>query len=86
MPDALHDLPIADPSLFFVCRLCARMAEQMAQGASVCRLACGGPRKGLVYPEYLGPLTASWLRGNCVVCGAFAAHRVEVHGKGEVGA
>lgn len=77
---------VADPSLFFICRMCARMADQIAQGSTVCRLACGGPRKGRAYPEYRGPLPPSWLRAHCAVCGDPAAHRVEVHGRGEVGA
>jgi len=86
MPDVTPALPVADRSLFLVCRMCARMGEQAALGSAVCRLACGGPRKGLAYPEYRGPLLDSWRRNHCVVCGGIAAHRVEVHGRGEVGA
>lgn len=78
-------LPVGDPHLFFVCRMCTRMAEQLAQGSETCRLDCGGPRKGKAYPLYAGPLTPSWIESHCVLCGDPAQRRVEVHGQGSVG-
>lgn len=78
-------LPVGDPSLYMVCRMCTRMAEQVEQGRINCHLECGGPRKGMAYPLYRGPLSVSWIRDNCVVCGDPAQKRLEVHGQGEVG-
>lgn len=79
-------LPVADPSLYMVCRMCTRMAEQADRDVAQCLLDCGGPRKGKAYPLYAGPLPESWRRSNCVVCGDPAQRRIEVHGQGEVGA
>lgn len=79
-------LPVADSSLYLICRMCTRMAEQVAKGLENCQLDCGGPRKGKAYPLYGGPLPESWRRSNCVVCGEIAQRRIEVHGHGEVGA
>ena len=79
-------LPVADSSLYEICRLCTKMAEQVDRGLDSCRLDCGGPRKGKAYPLYAGPLSESWRRSHCVVCGEPAQRRLEVHGKGEVGA
>jgi len=78
-------LPVGDPHLFFVCRMCTRMAEQIEQGAEHCKLDCGGPRKGKAYPLYAGPLTPSWVESHCVLCGDAAQRRIEVHGQGSVG-
>jgi len=82
----MNNLPLADKTLFAVCRFCERMAEQLAHGATRCLLACGGPTKGLAYPLYRGPLPRAWLAAHCVVCEAPAQKQVEVHGQGMVGA
>lgn len=73
-------LPVADPSLFFVCRFCTRMAEQMDKGQKVCALRCGGPRKGMTFPLYEGPVTRSFLKSHCYVCFRDAEMMVAVKG------
>lgn len=75
-------LPVPDKSLFFTCRMCVRMAEQWEKGEKVCHLKCGGPRKGLTFPQYAGPLTATYLRDHCFVCGSPAEMRVAVKTEG----
>ena len=63
MPEAKKppQLPVGPPDLVFVCRMCTKLAEQLSQGADRCRLKCGGPKKGMAFPMYAGPLTDRWL-------------------------
>lgn len=71
-------LPVADPSLFFLCRLCTRMLEQIEKGIKVCQYECGGPKKGLAFPFYQGPLTSGAIGMNCFVCGQEAELKLKV--------
>lgn len=73
-----NNLPVNDRSLFFICRMCTNMAEQWDKGQKVCQLKCGGPKKGMEYPLYKGPMTASFIQAHCFVCGDTAEMRVEV--------
>jgi hypothetical protein len=75
-----QSLPVPDKALYFVCRMCRHMAEQWDKGEKVCHLKCGGPRKGLTFPLYSGPMTRSYLRDHCFVCGNPAEMRMEVKG------
>jgi hypothetical protein len=65
-------LPIPAKELIFVCRMCSRMAEQWAKGQTQCAEKCGGPRKGMTFPMYRGPMTSSYIRNYCFVCGECA--------------
>ena len=65
-------LPIPAKELIFICRMCTRMAEKWAQGQTQCREQCGGPRKGMSFPMYSGPMTPSYIRNYCFVCGEVA--------------
>lgn len=58
--------------------MCVRLAEQIAQGADRCHLKCGGPRKGMLFPLYEGPLVESWLAAHCFVCGVDASQSFEI--------
>lgn len=71
-------LPIKDPSLFFICRLCTKMAAQWEKGETVCHLKCGGPKKGMDFPLYQGPLPPATLAVNCFVCGQGATCKIKV--------
>jgi len=72
-------LPVGPGDLVFACRMCTKMAEQIAQGATHCQLAlCGGPRRGLAFPLYAGPLTDGWFKQNCYMCGQPAAKKLRV--------
>ena len=85
MPDLTPGLPVPIPGLFDVCRMCARMAEQFDRGFESCARMCGGPSKGMAYPLYSGPLTASWIADHCAVCGELAERKLDVAGAGTVG-
>ncbi len=78
----VNGLPVPDKSLYFVCRMCSRMAEQWAQGQKVCQLKCGGPKKGLAYPMYHGPMTGNYLKSHCFVCGSPAEMEITVNPDG----
>lgn len=71
-------LPIPDDHLVFVCRYCTKLAEMWDKGEKVCHLQCGGPKKGMTFPLYQGPMTWSYLRDHCYVCGDPAEVRVEI--------
>ena len=62
-------LPVPAKELVFVCRMCSRMAEQWAKGQKTCNEPCGGPRKGMTFPLYSGPMTPSYIKDYCFVCG-----------------
>lgn len=84
-PEAPKQLPVTSvPGLIFICRMCERMAEQLAQGADKCHLDCGGPRRGRSFPLYKGPLTAGWLEEHCFVCDGTAAKTLRLSGGLEV--
>lgn len=73
-----NNLPVPDLSLYFICRFCTNMAEQWDKGVKVCQLKCGGPKKGMSYPLYKGPMTAPFIQAHCFVCGEHAEMRMEV--------
>ena len=62
-------LPVPAKELMFVCRMCSRMAEQWAKEQKTCNEPCGGPRKGMAFPMYRGPMTPSYIKNYCFVCG-----------------
>lgn len=72
------ELPVPDRSLFFICRLCTKMGEQWDKGIKTCQLKCGGPRKGMAFPEYAGPMTPTYRESHCFVCGMPAEGKIEV--------
>jgi hypothetical protein len=74
----MSSLPVPDRSLMFICRFCANMAEQWDKKLTICQLKCGGPKKGLQFPLYKGPMTATFIQSHCFVCGDKAEMRVEV--------
>jgi hypothetical protein len=65
-------LPVPAKELVFICRMCPRMAEQWAKGQKNCHEQCGGPRKGMTFPMYNGPMTPSYIKNYCFVCGECA--------------
>jgi hypothetical protein len=71
-------LPIKDPSLFFICRLCTKMAEQIGRGETVCHHPCGGPRKGRAFPLYTGPMANATIETHCFVCGVDAEKKLKI--------
>jgi hypothetical protein len=80
-------LPVKSiPGLIFICAFCERLADQLAQGADRCHLVCGGPRKGMDFPLYKGPLTPTWLEGHCFVCGTDATKQFQVRDPLRLGA
>jgi hypothetical protein len=48
------------------------MAAQWAKGHKTCNERCGGPRKGMTFPMYNGPMTPSYIKNYCFVCGECA--------------
>lgn len=70
--------PVPDFSLFFICRFCLKMERQWGV-SRVCQFKeCGGPKRGRSFPLYEGPLTESYLRSHCVVCGSLAELQLQL--------
>ena len=55
-------------------------------GAWTCQSVkpCGGPMRGMAFPEYEGPMSGN-LVSFCYVCGGKPDAAVEIHGKGMIG-
>jgi hypothetical protein len=54
------------------------MVEQIEKEITVCQYKCGGPKKGLAFPFYQGPLTSGAIERNCFVCGGEAELKLKV--------
>jgi hypothetical protein len=79
-------LPVPDPTLLFICRMCEQMAEQWDRGQTDCHQKCGGPKNGRLFPLYRGPLTPGYAESHCVVCGVDATKKMGITGeRGEIG-
>lgn len=76
----MEKIPVNDKSLFFLCRMCHRMAKAVENGETMCPFKCGGPKKGKTFPLYDGPMTQMYLEMHCFVCGCPAERYVEVDG------
>ena len=73
-------LPVNDPTMAFVCRLCERLAEARDAKRETCGQECGGPMKGKHFPRYKGPLTPGFMASHCFICGEPTPISMKVEG------
>jgi hypothetical protein len=78
-------LPVQDPTLIWICRMCTKMARAKDSGTDECGVPdCFGPTRGGYFSGYEGPLT-TLRRDYCYRCGCVSGLVLNVDGKGEVG-
>jgi len=84
MPDG-SSLPVPEPGMVFICRLCLRMVTAHGNGMDSCgRSDCGGPSAGKAFPLYDGPL-AGVLENYCYMCGEESYKAISVDGQKRLG-
>ena len=68
------------------CSTCPLLHEAKAKGASGCKesvSSCGGPLRGLTFPDYKGPVSRDRFNEICLVCGSFENLRQAVYVQGK---
>lgn len=79
------NLPVDDPGLAFLCRLCLKMARARDNGSESCgQSGCGGPSAGKAFPLYEGPL-ATVIENYCYLCGSESYKVISIDGTGRLG-
>lgn len=79
-------IPVNDPTLMWICRVCERMAAVSDLGGDHCNESdCGSPLVGKAFPMYKGPFSGMRLR-YCFKCGSnIDVHVLSVAQNGRVG-
>ena len=68
-----------------VCSWCEHWHNNKERnGEAACGQDCGGPQKGIVFPEYKGPWKGNLAR-ICFICGEEPGAMAEINGRGMLG-